>query len=166
MIVTSKKGAFLGVCSFLSWAQEWRQACYRAWHHFMWVVPEKGHLENSNISMGTFSSWYPKWWLTESAFDFRWGSGLDPYLIPIPTDGPLTSAHACSKALKPWCLPNWRTEALWHFGSRPFEKQQNLFRLLNSVDSNLFCLRWRKTLWVSAILASRWRFWEKCCSAI
>lgn len=162
IVIVTVKNAFLWGCSFLRWEEEWRQTCHSAWHHLMGVVPKQGHLDNSGILMGVFSLHIQKWWLTESAFDFRLGFGLHPSIIPIHTDAPLTPAHVCSPALKPQCLPEWRTGALWHFGLRPLENQQNLFKLLNSVDSNLFCLCWKYS-WASAalpILANGWRFWQ------
>lgn len=87
----------------------------------MWVVPKKDHLDSSDVLMGVFSSPYPKWWVTESAFDFRLGFALDPYVIPIHTDGPLTSAHACKQGsealvfaqLKYWSTVTFWPEAMW-----------------------------------------------------
>lgn len=82
----------------------------------MWVVPKKGHLDNSDALMGVFSCRYPKWWMTESTFDFRLGFVLHPYVIPIHTDGPLTSALACkqdSEALMFAQLKYWSTVTFW-----------------------------------------------------
>lgn len=115
-VIVTAKNAFLWGCSFLRWEEEWRQTCHSAWHHLMGVVPKKGHLDSSGILMGVFSLHIQKWWLTESAFDFRLGFGLHPSIIPIHTDAPLTPAHAlqpCSEASMFAQMKNWGTVTFW-----------------------------------------------------